>query len=561
MIRRTLAVVGAVALAIATPTAALAASPGDDPSSKYQKSETARGPVGTTTRPMSVGSDGRVTVVVEMKGDPVAVVEAKKGSDLTTAERNSVKSTLKQAQDAIAGSIKNKGGKIQANMQSAYNGIQVSIPADQVDAVAALPNVVAVHAVKTYTLDNAVSVPFLGVPAVWQNTGYTGKNVKVAVIDTGIDYTHANFGGAGTPAAYEAANAAETQPADPAQFGPAAPRVKGGYDFVGDAYNADPSSPTYQPVPKPDPNPLDCNGHGSHVAGTAAGSGVANGATYPGPYNASTPSKTFDIGPGVAPQADLYALRVFGCDGSTDVIVPGHRLGSRPRHGRHQHVARFALRPRRRPRRGGRVQRHRRRRRRGQVRGQRRPEPVPRRQRRRRDLGRRSRQHRELPGRDRSPSDGVAIPAINANGADLSAVPGTTVVRLTDDPATPTRTKPSGARSPPTRTRESWPGATSSPSRRAVCAPVSQRRSSPSRPAPRQPSWSTRRTTTRRSRARSRRTPTRRGVHRHDPVPRRPQLGRSEARGRRACHDRSGDPREPGLPRVRVVQLERSSQR
>jgi subtilisin family serine protease len=221
------------------------------------------------------------------------------------------------------GSIKSKDGRVEATMQSAYNGIQASIPAEQVDAVAALPNVVAVHAVKTYTLDNAVSVPFLGVPQVWQDTGYTGENIKIAVIDTGVDYTHANFGGAGTPEAYAAANAAETQPADPAQFGPDAPRVKGGYDFVGDTYNADPASPDYQPVPKPDPNPLDCNGHGSHVAGTAAGSGVtADGQTYTGPYDASTASAEWTIGPGVAPQADVYALRVFGCGGSTDVVVP-----------------------------------------------------------------------------------------------------------------------------------------------------------------------------------------------------------------------------------------------
>ncbi|GAA1983404.1 S8 family serine peptidase [Microbacterium pumilum] len=268
---------------------------------------------------MSIAADGRVTVVVEMKGDPVAVVQAEKGSDLTTAERNAVKSTLKKAQDAITGSLQSKGGKIEAKMQSAYNGIQVSIPAEQVDAVAALPNVVAVHAVKTYSLDNAVSVPFLGVPQVWQNTGYTGTNVKVAVIDTGIDYTHANFGGPGTVAAYDAANAAEAQPADPALFGPTAPRIKGGYDFVGDDYDANVDGS----VPMPDPNPLDCNGHGSHVAGTAAGSGVADdGTTYTGPYDASTPSKTFDIGPGVAPQADLYALRVFGCEGSSNVVVP-----------------------------------------------------------------------------------------------------------------------------------------------------------------------------------------------------------------------------------------------
>jgi uncharacterized repeat protein (TIGR01451 family) len=55
------------------------------------------------------------------------------------------------------------------------------------------------------------------------------------------------------------------------------------------------------------------------VAGTAAGFGVtAAGATYTGPYNASDPYSTPPrIGPGVAPEAALYALRVFGCSGGT----------------------------------------------------------------------------------------------------------------------------------------------------------------------------------------------------------------------------------------------------
>src|SRR5262249_22219410 len=95
---------------------------------------------------------------------------------------------------------------------------------------------------------------------------------------------------------------------------------KGGFDFVGDDYNAnDPAHNT----PQPDPNPLDCFGHGSHVAGTAAGFGVTSaGDTYAGPYNPSiyTPG-AFRIGPGVAPKADLYAYRVFGCAGSTNVTV------------------------------------------------------------------------------------------------------------------------------------------------------------------------------------------------------------------------------------------------
>jgi subtilisin family serine protease len=159
---------------------------------------------------------------------------------------------------------------------------------------------------------------------VWDGlAGLHGEGIKVAVIDTGIDYTHANFGGPGTVAAYDTANAADTLPANPLLFGPLAPRVKGGTDLVGDDYNAAAAAGSPALTPHPDPNPLDCNGHGSHVAGTAGGSGVlANGSTYTGTYDANTiSSNSWTIGPGVAPKVDLYSIRVFGCVGSTDVTV------------------------------------------------------------------------------------------------------------------------------------------------------------------------------------------------------------------------------------------------
>src|SRR3989442_67296 len=270
-------------------------------------------------------SKAPVTVVVQLAGDSVAEQQGNAGRKLERGEKDRIKGQLRSQQDGLRGSIESLGGTVVANYQAAYNGIKVRIAHDRGKELAALPGVVAVRPLQLMKPDNVRGIPLIVTPAVWQSLGLHGEGVKIAIIDTGIDYTHANFGGPGTAAAYTAAHATETAPANPALCGPSAPRVKGGKDLVGDSYNPDPAAgPAYQPIPHPDPNPLDCNGHGSHVAGTAAGSGVTSaGTTYTGPYNASTLAApgNFNVGPGVAPKADLYAVRVFGCQGSTDVTV------------------------------------------------------------------------------------------------------------------------------------------------------------------------------------------------------------------------------------------------
>jgi len=260
------------------------------------------------------------TVVLKMTGDPVAVVRSRApGKQLAEAERQSIERDLRSRQDAIVPSIQRMGGTVQGQFQHAINGIKVSGTPEQISRLAALPGVVEVKGVRIYHLVNAQSVPFIGAPQAWQGPpGLHGEHIRIAVIDTGVDYTHANFGGPGTVAAWNAAFAHSTEAADPALFGPNAPKVKGGTDLVGDAYNAnDPTS-----VPVPDPNPLDCAGHGSHTSGTATGFGVTStGTTFNGPYDAATPGQSLILGPGVAPLADLYAVRVFGCTGGTRFVV------------------------------------------------------------------------------------------------------------------------------------------------------------------------------------------------------------------------------------------------
>ena len=199
--------------------------------------------------------------------------------------------------------------------QRVLNGIAVTVDASQVEAIRATPGVKAVLPIVEHYPTNSTSVPFIKSPQLWDNSlgimpDLTGRNIKVGIIDTGIDYIHSNFGGTGALADYTANN--RTTNAD--GFFPTA-KVVGGFDFAGDAY-------TGGNTPAPDPDPMDCNGHGSHVAGTAAGLGVLeNGTGFTGPYGILSPFGGMRIGPGAAPGASLYALRVFGCAGGTNLTT------------------------------------------------------------------------------------------------------------------------------------------------------------------------------------------------------------------------------------------------
>jgi len=152
------------------------------------------------------------------------------------------------------------------------------------------------------------SVKFIKAHKVHDELNVKGQGMRVGIIDTGIDYTHAMFGGEGTEEAYK-----KVDPTTPNDIFPSK-KVVGGIDLVGSQYI--PSSIIVdQRIPKPDMNPLDEAGHGTHVAGTVAGLGD-NVNTYDG----------------VAPAAELFAIKVFGKKGGTGeaVIIAGLEYAADP---------------------------------------------------------------------------------------------------------------------------------------------------------------------------------------------------------------------------------------
>ena len=262
--------------------------------------------------------------MIELGAPPAVVVYASQQRQGLSAAAAATAAQLQVAviaaeQDQLQQQLAAYDTPVLFSVQRVYNGVAVLATEAQRAAIAQLPGVKAVHPLIAKEPSNNASIPFLGVPALWQDTagndipgGLRGEGVRIAIADTGIDYLHRDFDGPGTGYAANDRTRIGDVPGYPGS------RVVGGHDFVGDDYNA--SAGGDKSIPHPDPDPMDCYGHGTHVAGTAAGSGVtAARTTYTGPYDASIDFSKLYIGPGVAPRASIYALKIFGCDGSTNL--------------------------------------------------------------------------------------------------------------------------------------------------------------------------------------------------------------------------------------------------
>ena len=145
------------------------------------------------------------------------------------------------------------------------------IPAGSILETISLPGVVMVELDSILTIANGDAAVLHGVDQVWQNTGYDGAGSTVAIIDTGIDGAHASL---------------DDLDDDNSTYDP---KVIGFYDPVNN-----PGATNGTEI-----FPYDDQGHGSHCAGTTAGTGAPN-------YEHI----------GMAPQAFLVGVKVLDSGGS-----------------------------------------------------------------------------------------------------------------------------------------------------------------------------------------------------------------------------------------------------
>ncbi len=246
-------------------------------------------------------ADLKVTVVVQMERP--SLIAYMDQIDSTPAEmpastQQSYVRTLKTSQIAAISAVEKLGGKVMGRYTKTMNGFMARVTAKDLNVIRSLPGVKDVRRAPQHEINLSHSVPLINADDIWNMLpdGYEGTDITIAVIDTGIDYTHAMFGGTGDPSDYSGndPDIIETDTFPTA-------KVIGGYDFAGTDYDASSDDPSiYTPVP--DSDPLDENGHGTHVASTIAGADIG-------------------FGKGVAPEASLYALKVFGAAGSTNLVV------------------------------------------------------------------------------------------------------------------------------------------------------------------------------------------------------------------------------------------------
>jgi subtilisin family serine protease len=250
--------------------------------------------------------DVEVVVRLESPGLAAARAEsralspaAKQGRlDLASSTSRHYLSDLDRDQDAFAARLRRAlpSARVGWRYQVTLNGVSVVLPDADVARLRRLPGVADVYPAVRYRARLNRSVPMIGAPQLWADgPASMGDGMKIAILDTGVDQTHPFFSPAGFayPPGFPKGQTAYTTPKVIVARTFAQPGTKRRNSLV----------------------PIDEDGHGTHVAGIAAGD---RGTIGPAGTTLS----------GVAPRAYLGNYRVltvavpdFCCNGNAPEIA------------------------------------------------------------------------------------------------------------------------------------------------------------------------------------------------------------------------------------------------
>jgi hypothetical protein len=183
---------------------------------------------------------------------------------------------LQDEQGSIIDSILDKFPKasLVASSRKITNALFMYLPLTEDDTavdefVTSLPGVLGISPGEDFRPNVAEVVEYIGANDAQETYCVTGKGVRVAVLDSGIDYTHIALGGDGTIESFEAAFGTDISSVENTQRDGLFPagRVVDGYDFVGDEL----LDGQFEFQAQPDDDPIDLEGHGTAVASAILG--------------------------------------------------------------------------------------------------------------------------------------------------------------------------------------------------------------------------------------------------------------------------------------------------
>ncbi len=167
-------------------------------------------------------------------------------------DRVSAMNSIESAQARVQSSIRAMGDSVKVLATTSKLVNSVIVEADQYTLAALLtnPDVADILPIYDYELHVDDSADYIKATDVIEAGIASGKGQRVAILDTGVDYTHKSIGGSGDVADYEAAVAAKSEAPNWPQG-----KVVGGWDFINN-----------------DPNPIDADtSHGTHVSHSVLG--------------------------------------------------------------------------------------------------------------------------------------------------------------------------------------------------------------------------------------------------------------------------------------------------